>query len=230
MPGAGVGEAAGSEVEQPEKNRREHRLPRLLHDRHEAAIDLRHDRDRIGRAGPYFLGHAADERGKQARAHAVPHHVADEHAAACVGDAHDVEKVTAQRGSRHVTVGETEAVFSCAARERGIGTRQESFLDLPRHPQIRLHFLAAALHLLLGNLPPCDVVADTHEPDDLPVGVVQRNLGDERPVDIPVGAEIGLLHIDHGFSAEGTVVVGQRLFPSGPGKKIRGGAADRRLL
>ena len=129
--------------------------------------------------GAYFLYDAADQCSQQPSADAVAHNVAHEDAATRVGEANDIEEVSAERRGGHVAMRETESSVGGgdAPWKHRVGLRKKRLLNLAGHPHIGFHFLGSLPQFLFHPHALGDVVADTDEADYIFSDIAIRNFG-----------------------------------------------------
>ena len=183
--------------------------------------------------GAHFLYDAADQCGQQTRADAMAHDVAYEDAATRIRESDDVEEISAEGRCGHVAMRETERTVGGgdAPWKHGVRLRKKRLLNLAGHPHIGFHFLGPLPQFLLHPHAFGDVVADTDEADDIFADVAIRNFGRQRPVDLPLGTEIGFFLIeDRGAGVEHAPVVFHGLLAAFTREKIERGAAAGFLL
>lgn len=116
-----VGESARRGIDHGVESGGEDGLTRLVHDGHEAPVDLAQHLRSVTGMRAHFLDDAADQCGQQPGADAVAHDVAHEEAAPRVGEADDVEEISAERRCGHVAMRETERTVGGATPRGNTG-------------------------------------------------------------------------------------------------------------
>ena len=108
MAGDRVPDRGGRKIDDTVKGGRKYGLAGLADDWHERPVDLAKDPAGVPDLDAALLDHAADQRGQQPGPHAVAHDVADEQAAAAVGNRDQVEEIPSEGRGRDVAVGEMQ--------------------------------------------------------------------------------------------------------------------------
>ena len=143
-------EGSARRIDHDIRRARKERRARLMQDRAEALIQLGEKFPRRRRLHAQFLDEPAHDRRDQRGAHAVSHHIANQHARLRVREREHVEEIAAELGAREVAMAEPQrAALRWGVRwKNGMAPQQKGGLQLPRHVEIGGH-----LRVLFAKLP-----------------------------------------------------------------------------